>query len=675
MIDFFFAILYNYFGGIMNIEHLHGVGEKTLEVLYKNGIYTILDLVNYYPYRYEILKPDILDPSFNDMTVTINAVVASEVKISFIRKNFNALRFYVLSNGERLNVTIYNRGFLKRNLTLGKEIILTGKYQALKHSFVASQIKFGVLREMSILPVYHSLNGLKKGNISNIIKSALDSYEGYSLLPLLESKYNLISKKEALHGIHFPKCQEDVSKASRTLIYEELFDFMFKIEYLKSLKDNVKGIKKNVSFSDILKFINKLPFKLTSDQLKGVEDCFNDLVSSKKMNRLLLGDVGSGKTIVSLIIMYANYLAGFQGAFLAPTEILATQHYNSFVSLLESEGIHIKLILGSMTKREKDSIYKKVLNGEVDILIGTHAILNDKLHFKNLGFVVTDEQHRFGVSQRELLSEKNYQPDMLFMSATPIPRTYALTIYGDMDTSMIKQKPSGRKDVITSVKKESELKTVLLHVLDELKSNHQVYVVAPMIDEDEESDLQNVNILKNKFDEAFHGLVPIGVLHGKLKKKEKEMVMDDFKNGKTKILISTTVIEVGVDVRDATLMIIFNAERFGLATLHQLRGRVGRSDLQSYCYLICNSDIPRLKVLENSNDGFYISSKDFEFRGEGDLFGKRQSGDMTFKIANLKRDYDILLQVKDDAKKFVLEHEYLKYEKYKEIVNKIDFTN
>ena len=228
MIDFFFAILYNYFGGIMNIEHLHGVGEKTLEVLYKNGIYTILDLVNYYPYRYEILKPDILDPSFNDMTVTINAVVASEVKIS---------------------------------LTLGKEIILTGKYQALKHSFVASQIKFGVLREMSILPVYHSLNGLKKGNISNIIKSALDSYEGYSLLPLLESKYNLISKKEALHGIHFPKCQEDVSKASRTLIYEELFDFMFKIEYLKSLKDNVKGIKKNVSFSDILKFINKLPFK------------------------------------------------------------------------------------------------------------------------------------------------------------------------------------------------------------------------------------------------------------------------------------------------------------------------------------------------------------------------------------------------------------------------------
>lgn len=659
----------------MNVEHVSGVGEKTLEILYKNSIYTREDLVSFYPYRYQILKPDILDPSLEDVTITINAVVSSEVKVSFIRKNFNSLRFNAISNGERLNVTIYNRAFLKRNLVIGKEIILTGKYQSLKHSFVASEIKFGVLNSMSIIPIYHSLNGLKKANISKLINNALKGYETEDIIPLLRDKYDLLSKTDALQLVHNPKCQEDVVLSSKTLVYEELFDFMFKIQYLKSLKDSIDGIKKDFSREEIDEFINGLPFRLTNDQLQGVNDGLDDLASNRKMNRLLLGDVGSGKTIVSLILLYANYLAGYQGAFLAPTEILATQHYESFKSLFKGMNINVKLLLGNTLKREKDKIYEKTSNGEINILIGTHAILNDKLHFKNLGFVVTDEQHRFGVSQREFLSEKNLNPDMLFMSATPIPRTYALTIYGDMDTTMIKEKPSGRKDIITKVKKESELRDVLLHILDELKANHQIYVVAPMIDDDEESDLKNVYLLRDKFDEAFHGKVPIGLLHGKLKKKEKESVMDDFKNGNTKILISTTVIEVGVDVRDATMMIVFNAERFGLATLHQLRGRVGRNDIQSYCYLICNNELDRLKVLESSNDGFYISSKDFEFRGEGDLFGVRQSGDMTFKIANLKRDYDKLLSVKDDANLFVSSKEFLKYKKYQEIVKKIDFTN
>ena len=659
----------------MNVEHVSGVGEKTLEILYKNSIYTRDDLVSFYPYRYQLLKPDILDPSLEDVTITINAVVSSDVKVSFIRKNFNSLRFNAISNGESLNVIIYNRAFLKRNLIIGKEIILTGKYQSLKHSFVASEIKFGVLNSMSIIPIYHSLNGLKKANISKLINNALKGYETEDIIPLLRDKYALLSKTDALQLVHNPKCQEDVVLSSKTLVYEELFDFMFKIQYLKSLKDNIEGIKKNFSRDKIDDFINSLPFSLTADQLQGVSDGLDDLASNRKMNRLLLGDVGSGKTIVSLILMYANYLAGYQGAFLAPTEILATQHYESFKSLFNGMNINVKLLLGNTLKREKDKIYEKTSNGEINILIGTHAILNDKLHFKNLGFVVTDEQHRFGVSQREFLSEKNLNPDMLFMSATPIPRTYALTIYGDMDTTMIKEKPRGRKDIITKVKKESELRDVLLHILDELKANHQIYVVAPMIEEDEESDLKNVYVLKDKFDEAFHGKVPIGLLHGKLKKTEKENVMDDFKNGKSKILISTTVIEVGVDVKDATMMVVFNAERFGLATLHQLRGRVGRNDIQSYCYLICNNELDRLKVLESSNDGFYISSKDFEFRGEGDLFGVRQSGDMTFKIANLKRDYDKLLSVKDDANLFVSSKEYLKYKKYQEIVKKIDFTN
>ena len=360
---------------------------------------------------------------------------------------------------------------------------------------------------------------------------------------------------------------------------------------------------------------------------------------------------------------------------MAPTEILATQHFLSIRELFKKTEIHIELLIGSMTKKEKQKIVEKVNKGDVDILIGTHAILSEKLVFPHLGLIVTDEQHRFGVSQREFLGVRNEVPDMLFMSATPIPRTYALTIYGDMDTTLIKEKPQGRKDIITKVVKESNLKEVLLKILEEIKQNHQVYVVAPMIEENEDTNLKDVYLLKEKFDLAYHSKIPIGVLHGKLKKNEKESVMQEFKTGRTKILISTTVVEVGVDVKNATVMVIFNAERFGLATLHQLRGRVGRNDLQSYCYLICNEEKERLKVLEESNDGFYISEKDFEFRGEGDLFGTRQSGDMTFKIANLKRDYNVLLAAKKDVQEFLETKNYEKDFKYQKIIKEIDFTN
>ena len=404
-------------------------------------------------------------------------------------------------------------------------------------------------------------------------------------------------------------------------------------------------------------------------------DGLTDLKSSKRMNRLLLGDVGSGKTVVGAVLLYANYLAGYQSAFMAPTEILALQHFETIRKMFQKTNVQIDYLVGSMSKKEKKSILEKLKNGEIDILIGTHAILNEHLYFKNLGFIITDEQHRFGVNQRELLTQKGLKPDMLFMSATPIPRTYALTIYGDMDTSLIKEKPMGRKEIITKVVKEKDLKEVLFQVLEAIKRNEQVYVVAPTILENETNDLKDVYLLKEKFALAFHEKVPIGVLHGKLKKTEKDEVMNDFKLGRSKILISTTVVEVGVDVKDATMMIVFNAERFGLATLHQLRGRVGRSDKQSYCYLICNEEKERLKVLEESNDGFYISEKDFEFRGEGDLFGVKQSGDMTFKIANLKRDYSILLKAKEDVLEFLQSEKYKSSLSFLEIISKIDFTN
>ena len=660
----------------MDLQQLKGVGEKTIEHFYQSNIYNLEELVSYYPYKYQILQPDTLEDSDEKVTLTINATVTDSGKVSYIRKNFNSLRFKVESYGKIINVTIFNRAFLKTHLRVGKEITLIGKYNNKTNMFTANDIKLSKLEGTEIIPVYHLIKGLKNNSLHIIIVEALKEIKLEDYIPeTYQSKYQLLSKQEAIKKIHIPKNTEEIKEAKRTLIYEELFIFMFKIQYLKSLKEKEVGIKKEFPMEEVEKFIASLPFMLTNDQKKGVLESLQDLSSPKKMNRLLLGDVGSGKTIVATVLLYANYLAGFQSAFLAPTEILATQNFLSIRELFKKTEIHIELLIGSMTKKEKQKIVEKVNKGDVDILIGTHAILSEKLVFPNLGFIVTDEQHRFGVSQREFLGVRNEVPDMLFMSATPIPRTYALTIYGDMDTTLIKEKPQGRKDIITKVVKESNLKEVLLKILEEIKQNHQVYVVAPMIEENEDTNLKDVYLLKEKFDLAYHSKIPIGILHGKLKKNEKESVMQDFKTGRTKILISTTVVEVGVDVKNATVMVIFNAERFGLATLHQLRGRVGRNDLQSYCYLICNEEKERLKVLEESNDGFYISEKDFEFRGEGDLFGTRQSGDMTFKIANLKRDYNVLLAAKKDAQEFLETKNYEKDYKYQKIIKEIDFTN
>ena len=546
-----------------------------------------------------------------------------------------------------------------------------------KNTFTANDIKLNAVTETKIIPIYHAIKGLKNNTLEKIIKEALKEKDTlYDYVPEeFNQKYHLLSKDIALEEIHEPKDVSIVKKAEQKLIYEELFVFMFKIQYLKSLKEQEAGIKKSIPIEKIRSFLKTLPFSLTKDQQKAIKDGLTDLSSTKRMNRLLLGDVGSGKTIVATTLLYANTLAGYQSAFMAPTEILALQHYESIRNLLKETNIHVEYLVGSMSKKEKEKIAISVQKGDVDILIGTHAILNEKLYFKNLAFIVTDEQHRFGVNQRSMLKEKGFLPDMLFMSATPIPRTYALTIYGDMDTSLIKEKPNGRKEIITKIVKEKDLKEVLFKVLEAIKQNEQVYVVAPMIEENAENSLKDVNLLKEKFDLAFHNKIPIGVLHGKLKKSEKEEVMNDFKIGRTKILISTTVVEVGVDVKNATIMIIFNADRFGLATLHQLRGRVGRNDKQSYCYLICNEEKKRLKVLEESNDGFYISEKDFEFRGEGDLFGVKQSGDMTFKIANLKRDYSILIKAKEDVLNYIKSEKYKNDKKYQEIVDKLDFTN
>ena len=391
------------------------------------------------------------------------------------------------------------------------------------------------------------------------------------------------------------------------------------------------------------------------------------------MNRLIMGDVGSGKTIVAFLALYINYLAGFQGVLMAPTEVLAKQHYQNMLSLF-GNLMKVDIITGSVKKVDKIKIFNKIKNGDIDILIGTHALLNEDIAYKNLGLVITDEQHRFGVNQRRILQEKGNDVDVLYLSATPIPRTLALTIYGDMSISQIKSKPADRKEIYTKLVKNKDIKTVLEAMVNEIKLGHQIYVVAPLID-DEESSLDSVITLENKLNIAFNKKIPMGLLHGQMKNSQKDEIMNNFTNGKIKILISTTVIEVGVDVANATMIVVFNAERFGLATLHQLRGRVGRNNLQSYCYLISDSDTERLKVLEESNDGFYISEQDFKLRGSGDVFGVKQSGEQTFKIANLNRDYKILVKCKEDAEEFLKKNNIDDYPNVKSIFENLNIVD
>lgn len=654
------------------LEDIKGIGPKSLLALKALNLYTKDDVINYFPYRYNVYTPVKLRECSESDTCTITGYVESIPKVFFIRKNLNKLSFAFNTGSELVNVTIFNRAYLKPNIRIKSYISVIGKYNRKSNTFMASDIKLTPITKTVIEPVYHLNQGIKRSNFKKLVDEILDNtVEIKSNVPdYLIEKYNFINKKEAVTNVHKPKDINSLKKADLHLIYEELFTFMLKVSYLK--EKNASDGKFNIKSFDedkVNNFISSLPFSLTDGQMQAVSDIKGDFLSKKKMNRLILGDVGSGKTIVSFIALYMNMLAGYQGVLMAPTEILAVQHFNNMVGLF-GDKLNIQLLTSSTKKGERNKILQNLKNGETQVLIGTHSLLNDELVYNNLGLVITDEQHRFGVNQRQTLQEKGKDVDVLYMSATPIPRTLALTIYGDMDITEIRTKPGGRKEIITKIFKNSELKNVLEKMLDEIKAGHQIYVVAPLID-DEEDEKMNVTSLKDKFDVAFNGMVPTGLLHGKMKPNQKDEVMNSFKNGDTKILISTTVIEVGVDVKNATMMVIFNAERFGLATLHQLRGRVGRNDMQSYCYLISDYDAERLKVLEESNDGFYISEQDFKLRGGGDIFGIRQSGEQSFKIANLNRDYKILMQCKSDAEEFLKSKNLDDYKVQKEILENL----
>lgn len=640
------------------LEDIKGIGPKTLKLFQNLNIFTIQDLITYYPYKYKLYHPVTLDNYEENTEVLINGYVASDAKIYYIKRNLNKISFRLNTGTKLINVTIFNRPFIKQHLLLNKYISVIGKYNVKTNTFTASDIKLTPIIKDEIEPIYHTTQGLKQVNIHKIINNLLEkNIYVPSLIPEEYIKeYSLLDKLTAIKEIHNPTSTNNLKQAEICLKYEELFEYTLKINYLKYLKD--KTTTSYIKTFDTLKLdnlISSLPFKLTDSQVNAVEDIKNDFNSPKHMNRLILGDVGSGKTIISFLALFMNYLSGYQGVLMAPTEILIKQHYENIKKILTD--LNIEILTGSTTKKDRDKIIENIKNGQIDILLSTHSVLNDDVVFKNIGLVVTDEQHRFGVNQRKNLQNKGENVDVLYMSATPIPRTLALTIFKDMDITEIKTKPLNRKPKITKLYKTSEIKEVLYEMLDEIKKGHQIYVVSPLIENEEENTkLASVNYLYEKINVALNGKVPIGVLHGKLKNEEKENIMNDFKSNKTKILISTTIIEIGVDVSNATMIVIFNAERFGLATLHQLRGRIGRNDIESKCILISDYDTPRLKILEESEDGFYISEKDFELRGAGDLFGVKQSGDMVFKIANLNKDFKILKKCSEDSLNFLNKH-------------------
>lgn len=629
------------------------IKDTRLEILHTMGITTIETLLSYYPYRYEIIEET---PLIHNQKVSIEGILLDAPKV-FFRGRLSRLSFSITHHLEEYKVTVFNRHFLKRNMEVGRPLTIIGKFNEKTKTIVANDIKLQLIKDCrGIEPVYSLKEGMTQKSLQGYIKKALSYCQGNikDQVPVsLLSKHQLIHRQLALQLIHFPETKEDIKQALRYLKYEEFLKFQLTMQYIKQTRSTNKGIEKVFSRDMITSFVHTLPFALTADQVSTVKEILKDLRDNKMMYRFVQGDVGSGKTIVCAIGMYANYLAGYQGAFMAPTEILASQHYQSLVKLFKDTNIHIALLTGHLTSKEKQNIYQELAEGVIDIVIGTHALFQNKVVYKQLGFVVTDEQHRFGVNQRKALKDKGKQVDFLVMSATPIPRTLAISLYGDMDVSTIKTMPLGRKKIVTEVIRSKSMKPILPQVLEYLKNKGQCYVVCPLVAESELLDTRDATSIFQGMKAYFEGKYTVGLLHGQMSDEQKEEVMEAFKKNDIQVLVSTTVIEVGVDVANANMMVIYNAERFGLSQLHQLRGRIGRSNQQGYCYLLTNSTSEeakqRLDFLKSCNDGFEISYFDLKMRGPGEILGNKQSGLPIFLIGDIYKDFNILEVARHDA--------------------------
>ena len=597
----------------------------------------------------------------------------NEIKI---RKNLTLCKLYVRDESGGCEIVWYNQGYFKNNFKPSERYKFYGKVKAGYGKYEMQSPVFEPENSNKntgkIIPIYPLTYSLTQNTIRKIMENALSEVNGKleeTLPNYIINKYHFYDINTAIKQIHFPDNFEKFKLARNRLVFEELLSMQLA---LLSLKNKYEVKKKGISFSKDAKMsdvINNLPFKLTKAQLRVLEEIDNDMESDKPMNRLLQGDVGSGKTVIALTAAYKAVKSGYQATIMAPTAILATQHLESFNEILKDTGIRSELLISGITKKKKEDILQRLANGEIDILIGTHAILEENVVFKNLGLVVTDEQHRFGVRQRSIIAQKGENPDVLVMTATPIPRTLALILYGDLDISIIDELPPNRKKIETyAVKKGMEVR-VNNFIAKNIQEGRQCYIVCPLVEENEEINAVSVMELVEHYQKNVFPNFRVTYLHGKMRPKEKDAIMEEFKNGNIDILISTTVIEVGVNVPNANIMLIENAERFGLAQLHQLRGRVGRGEFQSYCILKYegNSKIiqERMKVISITNDGFVISEKDLELRGSGEFFGTRQHGIPEFKIANLFEDIDTLKMVQSIAMEIINKDPLLEKEENK----------
>ena len=632
----------------MELKDIKGIGEKKIALLNKLGIFTVNNLLEYFPYSY------IDTTKFKKISeITEEGSYSYRLKIISLmenrkKRNIRVTKF--LAMDEEMNyctIVYFNNIFISKNLKINNVYEMYGRAKLLgKNVEIQSptmQNKANIIG--SIIPQYHLCKGISNLDIVKIIQNLLkkNSYFEEKIPSNILNELNLESYDNAIRNIHFPKDNESFIRAKRRLAFDEIFYFQLSMKKLK--RNNEDAIKFEIK-DETFDFIKSLSFKLTNSQNKVLDDIFRDMTSDKQMNRLVQGDVGCGKTIISFVAMFNVIKNGFQSVLMAPTEILARQHYESAKKLFSKYNIKVELLVGSLKESEKKVIREKIENGEVDIIIGTHAVFQEKVLYKNLGFVITDEQHRFGVKQRLLLSKKSKNPDILVMSATPIPRTVGLVMFCDLDISTIDELPSGRGKVKTYFVDENYEERYMNFTKKHISEGRQAYIVCPLVDESDTLELQSVINLYERLKERYFQDVEIEFIHGKLKPVDKDRIMKDFENGKIKVLVATTVIEVGINVPNSNIMVIYNAERFGLSQLHQLRGRIGRGNYESFCILVSNNKSTNVKkrmdIMCSSNDGFYISEQDFLLRGYGDILGYRQSGEARFKILNIQKDYELL---------------------------------
>lgn len=641
---------------MQSVAVLAGVGEKRQQALAELGIESIESLLTYYPFRYEDVQQRQLSEIQDQEKVTLKGTVVSPAVMSRFGYKKTRLQFRMMQDRDVFQVSFFNQPYLKDKIILSEEIVVYGKWDAKRKALTGMKI-FGSGKQDSFAPVYHVSKKIRQATLQDLIKQAFAQFgeQIEEILPVqLVDKYRLMERKQAIYAMHFPDDMDTYRQAKRRIVFEEFFLFQMKLQGLKQAeKAEVNGLCLSYDAKQLKAFIQKLPFELTDAQKRVTNEICADLKSPKHMQRLLQGDVGSGKTIVAAIALYATITAGFQGALMVPTEILAQQHMESFVSLFAAMDVTVALLTGSTKTKERKHILAGIKDGSIDILIGTHALIQEDVDFAQLGLVITDEQHRFGVNQRKVLREKGWKPDVLFMTATPIPRTLAITVYGEMDVSLIDELPKGRIPIETRWVRPPQLDTVLHWAKKELAKGHQMYVICPLIEESEMLDVQNAQKIYEELKEFFEPISAVGLLHGKMKPSEKEQVMEQFKENQTQVLVSTTVIEVGVNVPNATLMIIIDADRFGLAQLHQLRGRVGRGVSASYCILVANPKNEvgkeRMKVMTETTNGFVVSERDLALRGPGEIFGQRQSGLPEFLIADIVEHATVLEVAKQEA--------------------------